>query len=217
MKIIALSGKIFTLTWMLMGFENLCVHLKVNPPLVKRLVTQVARIQLAGMKAVVHIPNVAAVWAVDDLAFGSGPMVRRHAFREHIAPWYEEFGRICRQNHLHFLFHSDGLMWSLMEGLVSMGVDALHPVDPTCVDIEQVKHRFGDRLCIMGNIPNSLLMTGTPQDLSQLTKQRLKMLAPGGGYCVGSGNSVPSWARIENYRAMLETGLRYSWYPIHID
>ena len=60
-------------------------------------------------------------------------------------------------------------------------------------------------------------MTGTPQDVAQLTKQRLKSLAPGGGYCLGSGNSVPSWARIENYRAMVETGLSYGRYPIDID
>jgi uroporphyrinogen decarboxylase len=217
MKIIALSGKILTLTWLLMGFENFAVSLKLNPEFVRAVVDQVARIQLRGLQEVVSIPNVVAAWAVDDLAFASGPMVAPRALREHIFPWYEEFGRICHQKHLHFFFHSDGFLWELMDDLIAMGVDALHPIDPTCMDIEQVKQRVGDRLCILGNIPTALLENGTPDEVTQLTQKRLKALAPGGGYCLGSGNSVPSWARIENYRAMVEAGLRYGRYPIDID
>ena len=85
------------------------------------------------------------------------------------------------------------------------------------MDIGEVKAKVGNRLCIMGNISNELLMTGRPEDIIQLTKEHLKVLAPGGGYCVAAGNSVPEWAKIENYRAMLETGLGYGRYPIQIE
>jgi uroporphyrinogen decarboxylase len=50
-----------------------------------------------------------------------------------------------------------------------------------------------------------------------LVKRRLKKIAPGGGYGLGSGNSVPDWARFENYMAMRETVLKYGGYPIRID
>ncbi len=91
------------------------------------------------------------------------------------------------------------------------------PIDPTCMDIEEVKEKVGDRLCIIGNISNEILATGTPEEVAELTKKRIKALAPGGGYCLGSGNSVPDWAKIENYRAMIETGLKYGRYPIGIE
>ena len=214
MKVVAMSGKIFTLTWMLMGFENFALNLILAPQFVEKVFARVAEIQLNGVREIASIPNVAAVWAVDDLAFGSGPMVNPQAFRKHLFPWYEEFGKLCHKNDLYFFFHSDGVLWDLIEDLIHLGVDALHPVDPTCMDIEEVKDRVGDRLCIIGNISNELLMNGTPEEIEELTKSRLKALAPGGGYCLGSGNSVPNWARIENYRAMIETGLRYGRYPI---
>jgi len=214
MKIIALSGKIFTLTWLLMGFENFAMNVILNPPFVKKVVEKVAQIQLDGLRQVVKLPNLVAVWAVDDLAFGSGSMIRPQSFREHIFPWYEEFSHICHQNGLYLFFHSDGVLWDLMEDLIHLGVDALHPIDPTCMDIEEVKEKVGHRLCIMGNISNELLMTGTPEEVAELTKKRIKALAPGGGYCLSAGNSVPAWAKIENYRAMLETGLKYGRYPI---
>jgi uroporphyrinogen decarboxylase len=216
MKIVALSGKIFTLSWMLMGFEHFCLNVALNPDLVRKVVAQVARIQLAGVREIVQIPNVAAIWAVDDLAFGNGPMLSPKAFRQFLFPWYEELGSLCRDHSMFFFFHSDGLLWPLMEDLISLGVDALHPIDPTCMDIEQVKEQVGDRICIIGNISNELLLTGTPDEVAELTKARLKALAPGGGYCLAAGNSVPNWAKIENYRAMIETGLTYGRYPIEI-
>jgi uroporphyrinogen decarboxylase len=217
MRIIALSGKIFTLGWLLMGFENFAVSLALNPQLVSKVVNKVAEIQLDGLRQVANLPNVAAAWAVDDIAFGSGPIIRPKDFYNYVFPHYEEFGRICRDHSLLFFFHSDGVLWELIDDLIGFGVDALHPIDPTCMDIEDAKKRVGDRLCVMGNISNDLLMTGTPDEVAYLTKQRLKTLGPGGGYCLGSGNSVPSWAKIENYRAMIETGLQFGRYPIRID
>ena len=216
MKIIATSGKIFTLTWMLMGFENFAVNLLRKPRFVARVLQRVARIQLDGLREIVSIPNVAAVWAVDDLAFGTGPMISPAALRDHVFPWYEEFAGICHENNRHLIFHSDGVLWDLMEDLIGLGVDALHPIDPTCMDIEEVKAKVGDRLTIIGNISNEMLEIGTTEEVAELTKKRLRALAPGGGYCLGSGNSVPYWARVDNYRAMIETGLKYGRYPISI-
>lgn len=216
MKIIATSGKIFTLSWMLMGFENFAVNLKLDPGFTRNVIERVAQIQLDGLRQVAAIPNVAAIWAVDDIAFGTGPIIRPQELREFIFPWYEEFGRICHQHGLYFFFHTDGVVWDLLEDLIALGVDALHPIDPTCMDIVAVKRAVGSRLTLLGNISNQLLEEGTPDEIAMLTKQRLRDIAPGGGYCLGSGNSVPDWAKIENYKAMIETALQFGHYPIHI-
>lgn len=214
MKIIAMSGKIFTLAWMLMGFENFAINLKSNPQFIVKVIEKVAQIQLEGLRQVSQISNVAAAWAVDDLAFKNGPMIRPKELQKFLFPWYEEFGRICRENSLYFFFHSDGVMWEMIEDLIGIGVNALHPIDPTCMDIERVKPLVKNRLTIIGNVSNELLEKGTPQEVAELTRLRLRKLAPGGGYCLGSGNSVPDWARIDNYRAMIETCLRDGRYPI---
>jgi uroporphyrinogen decarboxylase len=214
MKIVAAGGKIFTLSWMLMGFEDFAANVLLQPRLVKRLIERVARIQIDSLRDIARIPNVAAVWAVDDLAFGSGPILSPATFREFIFPWYEEFGRVCREHRLRFIFHTDGVIWDLVDDLIHCGVEALHPIDPTCLEIGEVKRRLGDRLCLIGNVPNRLLADGSPEEIEDLTRHLLKTIAPGGGYMLGSGNSVPDWARIENYRRMIETTRRYGRYPI---
>jgi uroporphyrinogen decarboxylase len=217
MKIVAMSGKIFTLTWMLMGFENFGINLAVNPGIVEQVFKRVAEIQYTALSEIVKIPNVAAVWAIDDLAFKTGPMISPKMFRQYVFPWYKQFGEICRENNLYFFFHSDGVVWQLIEDFIDAGVDALHPIDPTCMDILEVKKKYGDRLTLIGNVSNEMLMNGTPTDIANRTRELISTLAPGGGYCLSSGNSVPDWANFENYKAMIETVKRYGSYPIRVE
>lgn len=217
MKIIALSGKIFTLSWLLMGYENFCVNLRINPELVESVVSKVAEIQYDTMCQVIDIPNVEAIWAVDDLAFGTGMIISPEDIRRLIFPWYKKFAQKCREKNKLLFFHSDGLLWDIIDDLIAIGFDAIHPIDPTCMDIEKVKRTVGDKICIFGNIPNDLLMEGTPDQVAELTKKRIAALAPGGGYCVASGNSIPEWTNLENYKAMLETTIKYGVYPIRLE
>lgn len=215
MKIIALNGKIFTLSWLLMGYENFCINIMINPHFVQQVIEQVAQIQIQSLEKIFNFPNVAGVWTLDDLAFGTTTMIQPHLLRQYIFPWYQKLVRRCHENNLVFFFHSDGYIEDIMDDLIGLEIDALHPIDPTCMDIEEVKQKVGDRITLMGNISNEMLMRSKPEEVSHLVRERIKKIAPGGGYCLGSGNSVPDWAKYENYLAMIKTGLAYGKYPIH--
>jgi uroporphyrinogen decarboxylase len=216
MKVIAVSGKIFTLTWMLMGFNNFALKLVMEESLVAEVFERVAVIQLKALERIFEMDHVAGVWAVDDLAFGTGPMISPEALRKHVFPWYRKVAETCHDAGRIFLMHSDGDLTKLMEDLIGIGLDAIQPIDPSCMDIFEVKHLYGDRIGIVGNVSNELLRSGSTQDIESMVKELLRKVGPGGGYCLGSGNSVPNWARFENYMAMRESCLRYGRYPIVI-
>jgi len=216
MKVIAVSGKIFTLTWMLMGFNNFATSLIMDEQLVADVFRKVAEIQFKGLEEIFAMNHVGAVWVVDDLAFGTGPMISPQAFRDHLFPWYREMAERCHGNNLLFFMHSDGDLTRLMDDIIDMGVDVLQPIDPTCMDIAKVKERYGDRLCLVGNVSNELLRSATPAEVTERVKYLIRTVGPGGGYCVGSGNSVPEWAEFENYMAMREAALKYGSYPIQL-
>ena len=50
--------------------------------------------------------------------------------------------------------------------------------------------------------------------VAERTKALLRDVAPGGGYLLGSSNSVPYYVPLENYRSMLDTLERFGTYPI---
>lgn len=216
MKVIAVSGKIFTLTWMLMGFNNFAMKLVLEESLVGEVFERVATIQLKALERIFEMDYVAGVWAVDDLAFGTGPMISPNALRKHVFPWYRKVADSCHDAGRIFLMHSDGDVTLLMEDLIALGLDVIQPIDPSCMDIAKVKHQYGDRICIVGNVSNELLRSGSTQEIEARVNFLLREVAPGGGYCLGSGNSVPSWARFENYMAMRDTCLKHGGYPISI-
>ncbi len=216
MKVIVVSGKIFTLSWMLMGFENFSVSLLTDEPFLTDVMDKITEIQMDILGQVLQLPHVGAVWAVDDLACSTGTIIAPQALRDHVLPRYKEMAAKCHKEGRLFFLHSDGNLLPIMEDLIELGLDALHPIDPTAMDIAQVKQMYGERLCLIGNVPTELLRSGTPSEVASVVKELLRVVAPGGGYCLGSGNSVPEWAQFRNYQAMLDTARQYGTYPINV-
>jgi uroporphyrinogen decarboxylase len=63
---------------------------------------------------------------------------------------------------------------------------------------------------LCGNINlDSTLTLGTPREVEQEVQARIRDLAPGGGYCCGSSNSVPEYVPFENYLAMIDAVKRF--------
>jgi uroporphyrinogen decarboxylase len=216
MKVIANSGKIFTLTWMLMGFNNFALKLALDESFVAEVFERVASIQFKALETIFAMDHVAGVWVVDDIAFGTGPMISPASLKKHVFSWYKKVGERCHDKNRLFLMHSDGNLSVLMDDLIAMGLDVIQPIDPSCMDIAKLKKQHGDRICLIGNVSNELLRNASTQEIEARVKALLRDVAPGGGYCLGSGNSVPNWARFENFMAMREACLKHGGYPIKL-
>jgi uroporphyrinogen decarboxylase len=216
MEVVAISGKIFTLSWMLMGFENFAESLFTDPEFASAVIRRVAGIQMRALDEVLELPHVAAVWAVDDIAHKEGPIISPAMLREHILPWYRKVASRCHESGRLFFMHSDGKLTTLIDDLIDLGLDALHPIDPTAMDIVETKRRWGDRLCLFGNVDTELLRSGDGDEIRAKVRDLLRQIGPGGGYGIGSGNSIPSWARLENYNAMRMAALEHGRYPIRL-
>jgi len=75
-------------------------------------------------------------------------------------------------------------------------------------EMKEVKKRFNGWSCFGGNVPASLLETGTPGAVSDYVKQLLDEVAQDGGFILAPG-AVLDRARPENLQAMIETGKSY--------
>jgi uroporphyrinogen decarboxylase len=216
MKAIAVSGKLFTLSWMLMGFNDFATNLILDEQLVADVVDRVADIQMNALDQILDLDWVAGVWVVDDLAFGTGPMISPEAYRTHFFPKYKKIADRLHADDRIFLMHSDGDLWQILPDLIDVGLDVLQPIDPTCMDIARVKREYGDQLCLVGNVSNEMLRAASPEEVRDHCRNLIREVGPGGGYGLGSGNSVPAWSSFENYQAMRQTVLAEGWYPINL-
>jgi uroporphyrinogen decarboxylase len=216
MAIIGQYGDIFTWAWTLMGFETFSFALVDRPNLAARVMNILGELIFGMFAAMAELPRVGALWYTDDLAFKTGLLVSPDVFRQHLFPWMKKIGQLCADRDMPFMYHSDGKLDDVLEDLLACGIDALHPIEPQAMDIRRLKKVYGRRLCLIGNLDLEYTLTrGTPEEVVKETRALIRDVGPGGGYCVSSSNSIPSYVPVENYRAMVETTLKYGRYPLN--
>lgn len=217
MKVIVYSGKIYSRVWMMMGFTNFCLSLADNPDLVVRMFQISGETTWDAFVRVIEHNCVGGIWVSDDLAYAEELMIHPRWYRQHLFPWYKRMGEVCRERDLLFIFHSDGNLTRVLGDIIDCGFDALHPIEPKAMDINRLKREVGNRLSLIGNIDLSYTLTrGTPAEVQAEVQERIRVCAPGGGYAVGSANSVTYYVPLDNYNAMREAAFRYGAYPIRL-
>ncbi len=217
MGIISGVGGIFTRVWQLMGYERFCMAQIEAPELISALFEKVGKIQAQVLQRVIGLDKVFAIWYGDDLAYTESLMASPPFFRKYLFPWIEELASIAHNADMPFIMHSDGKLWDILPDLVTLGLDALQPIEPKAMDIKEVKAKYGDKLALFGNIDLTFpLCTGTPEDVRAEVRWKIKDLASGGGYALGSSCSVARYVPVENYRAMVEAVFEYGSYPINL-
>jgi hypothetical protein len=76
-------------------------------------------------------------------------------------------------------------------------------------DMFKAKEVLKDHVCIMGNVPSSILQVGSPQDVDDYCKKLIKVCGKGGGFILTNGSSIDE-AKSENIKAMVESVKKYS-------
>jgi uroporphyrinogen decarboxylase len=217
MKVFAAVGKVFNAAWWLMGFESFSYALAEDPDLVARVFEKVCAIQERVVEHILDHTSVGTLWHADDLAYKSGLMVSPAIFRRFVFPLYAKVNRMCHERGVLCIFHSDGDINAVIGDIISAGFDGLNPLEPPIMDIVALKREVAGRLTLIGNIDLAYTLTlGTPTEVDAEVKERIRVLAPGGGYCLSSANSLPDYVPFNNIMAMRDAWLRYGRYPIRL-
>jgi uroporphyrinogen-III decarboxylase len=78
-------------------------------------------------------------------------------------------------------------------------------------DMVKAKKILGDKCCISGNVPTSLLTTGTAEQIKEYCRELIEACAPGGGFILAGGANIDT-GKAENLRAMMEAAKEYGVY-----
>ena len=192
-----------------MGLENFAVALYEQPGLVADLFDLYTDWYA---RAIVHLCELDFdfIWFADDIAFKTAPFVSPKTFHELFLPRYRKVVERCS---LPWIFHSDGNLMPIMRDLLSLGMSALHPLEPDAMSLAELKRSTGSDVCLVGNISVDRLSRGTPQEIDALVRKAVTVAAPGGGYMLSSSNSITSYCTAANVKAMAQALQRYGMYP----
>jgi uroporphyrinogen decarboxylase len=152
--------------------------------------------------------------ACDDVAFNNGPMMSPQVFREIFIPRYKPLIETFK---IPWVFHSDGDISLLLDDLITLGMNGLNPIQPDVMSIKDVKEKYGNKLCLWGNVDLSYTLTrGTPEEVDLEVKQCIKDAGLNGGYICASANSLTDYCKVENVWALSKAIKKYGKYPLNL-
>ncbi|MCO6452243.1 MAG: hypothetical protein J5I90_15785 [Caldilineales bacterium] len=145
----------------------------------------------------------------DDLGFRSNTLLAPDTIRQHILPQYQRVIDMVHAAGIPFLLHSCGKIFSVMDDLIGLGINAKHSNEDAIAPFDAWIERYGDRIGLLGGIDVDILCQFKPDDIvADVVHRASRYRSQANGYALGSGNSIPDYVPVDGYLAMIEAAQR---------
>lgn len=199
-----ISGVLENVSW-LTGLEGLSYLLFDDPALVQEMFDRVGAVLLEVADTLVQMDRVGALFMGDDLGFRTGTLISPDHLRRYVFPWQQRIAEAAHRRNFPFLLHSCGNIEQIMEDLIgTVGIDARHSFEDAILPVERAVQKYCDRIAILGGIDMDLLTAGGEKDVRSRVREIISRCAPTGRFALGTGNSIASYLKVENYLAMID-------------
>jgi len=102
--------------------------------------------------------------------------------------------------------HSCGNIEKILGDLIEIGLEALNPIQPECMDIYKLKENYGEKLTFFGGISTQqILPYGTAEDVANETKKVIREMSRNGGYIAAPSQEIQVDVPYENLKALIDT------------
>ena len=200
---------VFEISEDLVGFEYLAYMQVDDPELYADVYQKIGDLMVAIWRE--FLSRYADMYAVcrfgDDLGFKVSTLTSPGNIRQFIIPQYKRVVDLVHAAGKPLLWHSCGNIFSIMEDVIAIGIDAKHSNEDVIAPFDTWIEQYGDRIGLLGGIDVDILCREDPQVIRERviemgTRFRQKAL----GFALGSGNSIPDYVPVDGYLAMIDAG-----------
>jgi uroporphyrinogen decarboxylase len=204
-------GMLEPLMW-LMGFGPFAVALYDNPDLIAAMVERITSIYVPLAESVLDMDCVGGLFTGDDMGYKTGTMVSPDHLRQYVFPYHKQLAEMAHAHDKVYILHCCGNVEAVMDDLIDdVAIDAKHSFEDAILPVEAFKARYGHRIGVVGGIDIDLLCRAPEEAVRARVRAVLDACMPGGGYVLGTGNSVANYIPVRNFLAMVDEGHR--WRP----
>ena len=213
MKLIVSLKGVFESVINLMSLVPLCYAIHDDEQLVFDVFESVGKIHYAMIKACFEksdISKIGAVTLCEDMGYLQGTFLPPEFMRKYAFPWMKKCVELVHSYDKPLILHACGNLERVMDDLIDyVGIDAKQSFEDKIQPITQAKELYGNRIALLGGIDINFLCVSSEDQVREHVRNVLKKCMTGGGYALGTGNSVPNYIPYNNYLAMLDEGRKY--------
>lgn len=192
------------------GMESALMTMLTAPDMFRAVIDRITEFYLRANEIVLSATEgmLDAVLLGNDFGSQTGLMVRPDHLREFVFPGVRRLVDQAHDHGLKVIYHSCGSIHGVIEDLIAIGVDAIHPIQAAAKDMraERIAADFGGRVSFVGGVDaQRLLVLGRPGDIRR-DVARLERLFPTGLVISPSHEAILPDIPPENVEAMFARG-----------
>ena len=192
--------------WEIRGMKDLLADFLLEPEHTMRLTNAVRDYHLEVIKGYGEA-GADAFYTSDDMGTQTSLFFSPEVFRKFLKPAYAALIEEAHSHDMAFWLHTCGEVTDIMEDLIEIGMDVIHPIQPHAMDAKATVEAFGNRITFMPGIDvQHLLPHCTSEEVVEGTKELIDTFrGPGGGMIISSSNAIHTDVPSENVKAFMKT------------
>jgi uroporphyrinogen decarboxylase len=137
-------------------------------------------------------------------------MVQADFIRNKVLPCHRKCAEIAHAAGRTYLLHACGKLDQIMPDIIdTVKVDAKHSFEDVIRPMPETKKLWGGKIGLIGGVDVDFLCRADEPAIRGYVRKTVDACLPGGGYVLGTGNSVANYIPLANYLTMLDEGRRY--------
>ncbi|MBE5034432.1 uroporphyrinogen decarboxylase family protein [Gallalistipes aquisgranensis] len=191
----------------LVGYTSLCMMQYDDPELFADLFRRIGDLyETLWSEMVKRYSDIFVFFRMgDDLGFRTNTLLDPQVLREHVVPQYRRVISLVHGAGRKFLMHSCGCIFSLMDDLIAAGIDAKHSNEDQIAPFSRWIDDYSERIGLFGGFDmNELILNPYDYVYRKVLEEGTEFRAKARGYGLGSGNSIPEYASVEGFEAMVD-------------
>jgi uroporphyrinogen decarboxylase len=213
------GGNLIESGFSLRGMENYLCDLYTDSKGVNIFLEKLMEGYLKSLNKILDLAGeyISVLMFADDMGCENSPFFSPQIYKKFFKNRHKQMWELVhsKSNSKVFL-HSCGSIYELIPDLLEAGLDILNPVQTSAknMDAQQLKKQFGKDLVFWGGCVNTreILVKGTPGDVKNDVKKRVKILGRNGGLIFNQIHNILADVPPENILALFEAAELYGQY-----
>lgn len=189
----------------LLGEEGLCIACYEEEEMLHDMLDTIAATTERLLDVITREVTVDVLFAHDDMAGKSGPLMGPAHVRQFMTPYYRRcWDVVASRGTGIFQQDSDGNLMPIIDALMEGGINSMYPMEPAAgMDIVAVRKKYGEKLSMMGGLDKHVLRE-SPEAIRRELEYKLQPIMRK-GMVFGLDHRIPNGTPIEHYRYYVRT------------
>jgi uroporphyrinogen decarboxylase len=189
------------------GPEQIFIDTVQNPDLAKAIFRRITEFYSEYLRQTLEAAggDIDIVFTGDDFGTQNSTFMSEEMWESLLKDGFKRMIDISHEGGAVVAHHTCGFNLPLIPHFIECGLDILNPLQPEVkgMDFHKIKREYGDRITFHGGISiQKTLPYGSPEDVRSEVKDRVKALAPDGGYIFCTSHNIQIDTPLENIEAL---------------